>query len=85
MEYNNLVKYLPLTWLHPLYWKFGEPVIFPKTIPLHTIDYFITMYHHRSLAKTAYQQNYPAYAKRKEPTNGDCEPLTRSSSLRLAL
>ena len=37
--------------------KFREPVLLPKTIPLHTVERFLsTIYHCRTNAKTAYQR-----------------------------
>lgn len=54
LEYKDIIQINPFCKLQV---KFREPVILPKTIPLHTIEIFLsTMYHQRALAKTACQQ-----------------------------
>lgn len=54
MEYKDLIHVSPFTKIQI---KFREPAILPKTIPLHTIEKFLTtMYQQRHLAQTAYQK-----------------------------
>lgn len=54
LEYKELIKRNPF---YKLEVRFREPVILPKTIPLHTIETFLsTMYRQRKDAKTEYQK-----------------------------
>lgn len=54
MEYKDLIIINPFNKLQV---KFREPVILPKTIPLHTIEFFLsTLYTQKSKACTAYQK-----------------------------
>lgn len=56
LEYKDLILLNPF---NKIQIKFREPIILPKTIPLHTIETFLsTMYQQRSLAKTTCQKNY---------------------------
>lgn len=53
-EYKNLIEQNPFNKLHI---KFREPVILPKIIPLHTMEYLLkTIYNQQNNAKTAYQR-----------------------------
>ena len=53
-EYKELIERNPF---HKMQIKFREPVILPKTIPLHTVEIFLsTIYSHLSHAKTDCQQ-----------------------------
>ncbi len=53
-EYKNLIMQNPFTKLQI---KFREPVLLPKTIPLYTVETFLsTIYQQASNAKTDYQQ-----------------------------
>lgn len=54
LEYRELVAKNPFNKIQV---KFREPVILPKTIPLHTVETFLaTIYHQRNYAKTPYQR-----------------------------
>lgn len=54
MEYKSYIDVNPF---NKVQIKFREPVILPKTIPLHTMEQLLsTIYKQRSLAKTAYQK-----------------------------
>lgn len=53
-EYKELIQKNPF---HKMRIKFREPVILPKTIPLYTLETFLsTIYKQRSQAKTDYQK-----------------------------
>ena len=53
-EYKELIDVNPFNKIHV---KFREPVILPKTIPLSTLELFLsTIYKQRSTAKTSYQK-----------------------------
>lgn len=53
-EYKNLIEQNPFNKLHI---KFREPVILPKIIPLHTMEYLLkTIYNQQNNAKTSYQK-----------------------------
>lgn len=54
LEYKELIDRNPF---YKIEVRFREPVILPKTIPLHTIETFLsTMYKQQKNAKTEYQQ-----------------------------
>lgn len=54
MEYKDYIDANPF---NKMQIKFREPVILPKTIPLHTMEKFLsTIYNQRTEAKTAYQK-----------------------------
>ncbi|MCM1040649.1 MAG: tyrosine-type recombinase/integrase [Ruminococcus sp.] len=54
MEYKDHIAANPF---NKMQIKFREPVILPKTIPLHTMEKFLsTIYSQRTQAKTAYQK-----------------------------
>ena len=54
LEYKDAIVHNPFNKIHV---KFRDPVILPKTIPLHTVEQFISiMYTHHSEAKTDYQK-----------------------------
>lgn len=54
LEYKDLIGRSPF---HKVQIKFREPVILPKTIPLHTVEAFLTtIYQQRRDAKTTYQK-----------------------------
>ena len=54
LEYKDYISVNPFSKIHI---KFREPVILPKTIPLNTVELFLsTMYHQLSLAKNDYQR-----------------------------
>lgn len=54
LKYRNIIEINPFTKLKT---KFREPLLLPKTIPLHTIENLLaTMYKEYSLAHTAYQK-----------------------------
>lgn len=54
LDYKELVSANPFNRIQV---KFREPVILPKTIPLHTVEAFLmAMYQQRALAKTDYQR-----------------------------
>lgn len=53
-EYKNLIEQNPFNKLHI---KFREPIILPKIIPLHTMEYLLkTIYNQQNNAKTSYQR-----------------------------
>ena len=53
-EYKDVIDVNPF---NKMQIKFREPVILPKTIPLHTVEIFLaTIYRHRSNAKTDHQR-----------------------------
>lgn len=54
LEYKDIINYNPFNKIQV---RFREPVILPKTIPLHTIEKFLkTIYQQRNNATTAYQK-----------------------------
>lgn len=54
LEYKDVIELNPFNKIQV---KFREPVILPKTIPLHIVETFLsTMYKQRSNAKTQYQK-----------------------------
>lgn len=54
LEYKDIIIQNPFNKIHI---KFREPVILPKTIPLHIVEVFLsTIYEQRILAKTNYQK-----------------------------
>lgn len=54
LEYKDLISVNPFNKIQV---KFREPVILPKTIPLHTVETFLaTMYRQRAIAKTSCQK-----------------------------
>lgn len=54
LEYKEILLWNPF---NKIQIKFREPIILPKTIPLHTIEIFLsTIYKQRTSAKTTYQQ-----------------------------
>lgn len=54
LEYKDVIGVNPFNKIQV---RFREPVILPKTIPLQTVETFLsTMYQQRSLAKTAFQK-----------------------------
>ncbi len=54
LEYRECIDKNPFNKLHI---KFREPVILPKTIPLHTVETFLSIiYRQRTAAKTDYQK-----------------------------
>ena len=54
LEYKELIEQNPF---HKIHVKFREPVILPKTVPLHTIEVLLsTIYKQLSTAKTPYQR-----------------------------
>ena len=54
LEYKDLIEHNPFNKIRV---KFREPVILPKTIPLHTVEVFLsTIYKQQKNAKTAYQR-----------------------------
>ena len=54
LEYRDLIEKNPFTKIQV---KFREPVILPKTIPLHTVEVFLsTIYKQRDNAQTIYQR-----------------------------
>lgn len=53
LEYREVIEKNPF---HKIQTKFREPVILPKTIPLHTVETFLSaIYRQRSNAPTTYQ------------------------------
>ena len=53
-EYKNIIDINPF---NKMQIKFREPIILPKTIPLHTVEVFLaTIYKYRINAKTDYQK-----------------------------
>lgn len=54
LEYKEVIEYNPF---NKIQIRFREPVILPKTIPLHTVETFLcTIYNQRRLATTTYQK-----------------------------
>lgn len=54
LEYKELIELNPFNKIRI---KFREPVILPKTIPLHTVEIFLrTIYRQQHAAQTCYQQ-----------------------------
>ncbi len=54
LEYKEIIEYNPF---HKIQIRFREPFTLPKTIPLHTVEVFLsTIYQQHSLAKTEYQR-----------------------------
>lgn len=54
LEYKDIIENNPF---NKIQIRFREPVILPKTIPLHTVEIFLsTIYCQRKNAKTAYQK-----------------------------
>lgn len=54
LEYKEKIERNPF---NKLQIKFREPIILPKTIPLHTVETFLsTLYHQLKHAKTSYQK-----------------------------
>ena len=54
LEYREIINRNPF---HKIQIKFREPVILPKTIPLYTMELFLsTIYKQRTAAKTHYQR-----------------------------
>ena len=54
LEYKDLIEHNPFNKIQV---RFREPVILPKTIPLHTVEVFLsTIYKQQKNAKTPYQQ-----------------------------
>lgn len=54
-EYKDIIEQNPFNKIQV---KFREPVILPKTIPLHTVEVFLsTIYKQHANAKTNYQKN----------------------------
>ena len=54
LEYKDIIEKNPF---NKIQIRFREPVILPKTIPLHTVETFLsTIYSQRKNAKTAYQK-----------------------------
>lgn len=54
LEYKDLIEINPFNKIQV---KFREPIILPKTIPLHTIETLLsTMYKQKALAQTNYQK-----------------------------
>lgn len=54
LEYKDLIDRNPF---NKMQIKFREPTILPKTIPLHTVEVFLsTIYKQRKAARTTYQQ-----------------------------
>ncbi|MCM1065452.1 MAG: tyrosine-type recombinase/integrase [Eubacterium sp.] len=54
LEYKDLIDRNPFNKIHT---RFREPVILPKTIPLHTVEALLSMiYKQQKNAKTVYQQ-----------------------------
>lgn len=54
LEYRELIEYNPF---NKIQIKFREPVILPKTIPLHAVEAFLrTIYRQQQTAQTCYQQ-----------------------------
>ncbi|MEY8517332.1 tyrosine-type recombinase/integrase [Lachnospiraceae bacterium 29-84] len=52
LEYKEIIDRNPF---HKILVKFREPAILPKTIPLHTVEHFLsTIYNHYAEAKTEY-------------------------------
>lgn len=54
LEYKNIIKANPF---NKILTKFREPILLPKTIPLYTVETFLsTMYKENSLSTTPYQK-----------------------------
>lgn len=54
LEYKDLIEHNPFNKIQV---KFREPVILPKTIPLHTVEVFLrTIYQQQKSANTVYQR-----------------------------
>lgn len=54
LEQKDFIKINPMNKIQT---KFREPMVLPKTIPLHIIEAFLaTMYHQRKLAETEFQK-----------------------------
>lgn len=54
LEYKEIIEYNPF---HKIQIRFREPFTLPKTIPLHTVEVFLsTIYQQHSLAKTEHQR-----------------------------
>lgn len=54
LEYRNIIDVTPFNRIHV---KFREPVTLPKTIPLHTVEQFLScMYRQRTVAKNNRQR-----------------------------
>mgnify|MGYP002674006610 CR=1 FL=1 len=54
LEYKEIIEHNPF---HKIQIRFREPFTLPKTIPLHTVEVFLsTIYQQHSLAKTEYQR-----------------------------
>ena len=54
LEYKDIIEHIPFNKIQV---RFREPVILPKTIPLHTIETFLSIiYRQRYNAKTDYQK-----------------------------
>ena len=54
LEYKEILEKNPFDKLHT---RFKEPIILPKTIPLHTIEIILaTIYHEHQTARTPYQR-----------------------------
>ena len=54
LEYKEIIEYNPF---NKIQIRFREPVILPKTLPLHTVETFLcTIYNQRRLATTTYQK-----------------------------
>ena len=54
LEYKEIIDWNPF---HKIHVKFREPAMLPKTIPLHTVEHFLsTIYNHHAEAKTEYQK-----------------------------
>ena len=54
LEYKDLIEHNPFNKIQV---KFREPIILPKTIPLHTVEVFLrTIYKQQKNAKTTYQR-----------------------------
>lgn len=54
LEYKDTISWNPFNKVHV---KFRDPAILPKTIPLHTVEHFLSViYTHRSEAKTDCQK-----------------------------
>lgn len=54
LEYKEIIEHNPF---HKIQIKFREPFTLPKTIPLHTVETFLsTIYQQHSIAKTEYKK-----------------------------
>ena len=55
LEYNEILENNPFDKLHI---RFREPILLPKTIPLHSIESILaTIYHEHQTARTPYQRS----------------------------